>query len=126
MFADFFLQSYRVVNDRDFITGIPKFLFVFKHIGTEVLIDKRGNLVTDLTAVEKMFSDSKRVFTDHTMEKYRRSLASVFEVHERTNSPASLSLRNLPFQFPLHEENDPHMNDEPETHARSESDALIE
>jgi hypothetical protein len=74
-------HSYRLVNDRDIVTGIPKLISLFKHVGREIVIDKRGNLITDFTFVEKIFRTQRNI-RDHLMDNYRCALLAVIKQHD--------------------------------------------
>lgn len=103
------LKSFRVVNDQDIVVSFPKLVYVFKHIGREIVIDKRGNLITDLSFVEKLFRGFLCVFlnlagnnslAEHTMDKYKEGLIACYQMNEhpadgwQTVSPIQ-SLKNL-------------------------------
>jgi len=71
-------------------------VWVFKHIGNEVLIDRRGNLVTDLTFVEKLFVTSKRSLGDHSILMYKNSLKACLLKNTTSNSiPSKSVLKDL-------------------------------
>jgi len=65
--------SFRMVYDRDIITTIPK-LFVYKHIGLEIIVDSIGNFIVDPTWVEKVMMDSRSSVRDHLMISYVRGI----------------------------------------------------
>lgn len=66
--------SFRLVFDRDVITAVPKFLFLYKHIGLEIIIDSLGNCIMDPSWVENFFRSSRRSIKDHQMSSYRQGL----------------------------------------------------
>jgi len=69
------VNTFRVVFEGDFITGIPKLLWVYKHVGIEVEIDRFGNMIVDPSFVEKQFRvSSRRRFASHSMYAYRSGL----------------------------------------------------
>lgn len=60
------------------ITSVPKRwlgMFVFKHAGELILIDKRGNLIADLSYVEGLFRGGNSSLSDHSMLNYGKSLS---------------------------------------------------
>lgn len=68
-------HMYRVVFDGDLVAGIPKFMFMFKHAGTEVVLDGSGNLIVDPSFVEsKLRARTKRHIASHAMASYRGGL----------------------------------------------------
>ena len=98
-YNDAVVHTWRIVFEGDFITGIPKLLWVYKHLGIEVRgarsccvqcavgvwewcaertccwqveIDRHGNMVVDPSFVEKQFRvSSRRRFASHSMYAYR-------------------------------------------------------
>ncbi len=71
-------DSYRVVSDGDVVTGVPKLLFMYTHIGRECVVDTQGNLIIDPTFVEKTFRTSSRSkLKSHMMNSYRTCLDAV-------------------------------------------------
>lgn len=66
--------SFRLVFDRDVITAVPKFLFLYKHIGLEIIIDGLGNCIMDPSWVENFFRSSRRSIKDHQMSSYRMGI----------------------------------------------------
>lgn len=74
-YNDAVVHTWRIVFEGDFITGIPKLLWVYKHLGIEVEIDRHGNMVVDPSFVEKQFRvSSRRRFASHSMYAYRDGL----------------------------------------------------
>lgn len=67
--------TYRIVCDGDIIAGVPKFLWMYKHVGVEVVLDVAGNLIISPSAVESTLRNrSKRSFVAHSMLSYRGGL----------------------------------------------------
>lgn len=79
-------HSWRVVCDRDIVAGLPKFGFMYKHVGTEVMIDRRGNIIADQSYVERFFQPPRRSFRDHLLEHYRRSFLAALSRHGAARS----------------------------------------
>jgi hypothetical protein len=79
-------HSWRVVCDRDIVAGLPKFGFMYKHVGTEVMIDRRGNIIADQSYVERFFQPPRRSFRDHLLEHYRRSFLAALTRHGAARS----------------------------------------
>lgn len=77
-------DTFRLVCDRDVITGMPKFGWLFKHVGQEVIIDLYGNLLAHPTVVDKMFRRGKDSLADHSLVSYMRALAAVVEARHET------------------------------------------
>ncbi len=78
--------SWRVVCDRDIVASLPKFGFMYKHVGTEVMIDRRGNVIADQSYVERFFQPPRRSFRDHLLEHYRRSFLAALARHGASRS----------------------------------------
>lgn len=71
-------DSYRVVCDGDVVTGVPKLLFMYTHVGHEVVIDTQGNMIIDPTFVEKVFRTASRSkLSSHMMASYQTCLEAV-------------------------------------------------
>ncbi len=66
--------SFRIVFDRDIISGFPKMISLYKHAAIEIIIDGLGNFIIDPTFVERMFMDSRRSISDHMMTSYLKGL----------------------------------------------------
>lgn len=84
------------MSKRHFLKNPISYLFFFKRI----LIDKRGNIISDLSQVERTFSSSKTSFNDHTTEAYRKSLESVWSLlNEEPSSedPPAIQLLREPY-----------------------------
>jgi pimeloyl-ACP methyl ester carboxylesterase len=79
-------QSWRVVCDRDIVASLPKFGFMYKHAGTEVMVDRRGNVIADQSYVERFFQPPRRSFRDHLLEHYRRSFLAALARHGAARS----------------------------------------
>jgi pimeloyl-ACP methyl ester carboxylesterase len=79
-------HSWRVVCDRDIVASLPKFGFMYKHAGTEVMIDRRGNIIADQSYVERFFQPPRRSFRDHLLEHYRRSFLAALSRHGAARS----------------------------------------
>jgi hypothetical protein len=61
----------------DFVTSVPKFYGLYKHVGLEILIDASGNYILDPTWVEKTMLDSRRSLADHQLVSYQLGLDQV-------------------------------------------------
>jgi hypothetical protein len=71
------------VFDGDFVAGIPKFLWMFKHSGVEVVVDGLGNLIVDPSFVEsKLRAGTKRSFVSHSMSSYKQGLVRARQMAE--------------------------------------------
>eukprot|EP01138_Halocafeteria_seosinensis_P002345 gb/GECG01002402.1/.p1 GENE.gb/GECG01002402.1/~~gb/GECG01002402.1/.p1 ORF type:complete len:1093 (+),score=74.68 gb/GECG01002402.1/:1-3279(+) len=67
--------SFRIVSNGDIVAGIPKFCFMYKHVGTMVWIDLDGNLIVDPSVVETKFvSHRKTSLNVHQCTAYRRAI----------------------------------------------------
>jgi len=55
LFNEYVPRAVRLVHDRDPIPGVPKMLCMFKHVGHELLVDKRGVALFDRSEIEKAF-----------------------------------------------------------------------
>ncbi len=67
-------MTFRVVNDRDMVASIPQFLFMFKHVGQEIIVDKFGNYIFNPSFVEQSLRDSPTSFDDHQLAGYIKGL----------------------------------------------------
>ena len=85
-------DAYRVVCGSDLVTGGPKFGVLFKHSSTEVCVDRRGNVVTDMSYIEKFFRPSKTSLKDHRLDAYRAALVAAFRKHKEPELALALSL----------------------------------
>eukprot|EP00667_Euglena_gracilis_P000312 EG_transcript_312 len=74
-------DSYRTVNDQDVVPSIPPPVTVlggmFHHVGKEVRIDAKGNMIIQPTFLEKSFVSGNSRIGPHKMENYKRSLEAV-------------------------------------------------
>eukprot|EP01116_Phalansterium_solitarium_P024518 TRINITY_DN9005_c0_g1_i1.p1 TRINITY_DN9005_c0_g1~~TRINITY_DN9005_c0_g1_i1.p1 ORF type:complete len:904 (-),score=184.14 TRINITY_DN9005_c0_g1_i1:391-3102(-) len=99
-------RSFRLVNDCDMVTSIPdsKLLWDFKHVGKEIVIDRYGNLITDLTYVERRFRALKSSLTDHKLDSYRQSVMECFKQSGCETLSMVRTLSNLPRNAPMRED----------------------
>jgi len=68
-------RAFRMEADGDFVTDIPKFIWMYKHTGTAVLMDVFGNIIVSPSFIEtRLQLSSKTSFVAHTMNNYRRAL----------------------------------------------------
>ena len=81
-------DSYRIVNDGDMITSLPpQFSLIgswFRHIGTTILLDTKGNMIIQPTIVEDIFSPFSSFNTSvegHQMASYAAGLNRLCEVY---------------------------------------------
>lgn len=80
--------AFRVCFEGDVVTGFPKFLWLFKHVGHEVELDAFGNVMLDPTDIEKTFrSRTKRRFSSHSMYQYRDGLRAARRIRSVSRSP---------------------------------------
>jgi len=74
-------DSYRTVNDQDVVPTFPPPITLlggmFHHVGKEVRIDSKGNMIIQPTFLEKSFVGGSRRIGPHKMENYKRSLEAV-------------------------------------------------
>eukprot|EP00668_Euglena_longa_P036071 GGOE01046358.1.p1 GENE.GGOE01046358.1~~GGOE01046358.1.p1 ORF type:complete len:976 (-),score=305.94 GGOE01046358.1:146-2854(-) len=74
-------DSYRTVNDQDVVPCIPPPVTMlggmFHHVGKEVRIDTKGNMIIQPTFLEKSFVSGNSRIGPHKMENYKRSLEAV-------------------------------------------------
>ncbi|GAB5371919.1 hypothetical protein AAMO2058_001621300 [Amorphochlora amoebiformis] len=74
---DDLIPSYiRVVFERDAITGQPGIPILFKHAGSEIVVDDKGNCIPKPSFIEKTFMGSKTHFGNHSMTKYLQAFKS--------------------------------------------------
>ena len=88
-FDDAVPHAYRVIVDGDIVTGVPAGLWLYKHCGREVVLDKElgGNLIVDPSFVEKAFQTMpRRDYESHRLEMYKSALRAC------TRSEMGLSL----------------------------------
>lgn len=92
-------DSYRVVCDGDLVTGVPKLLFMYTHVGHEVVCDSQGNLIINPTFVEKTFRTSSRSkLRAHMMDSYRTCLDAVLAAHGIHVETGKASIKALSVQ----------------------------
>ena len=72
-------DSFRVVNDRDFVTALPPEVLIGRWVGAgnEVRIDHKGNIIIRPSIVERVFHTKQSRIMPHFMEDYKRSLEAV-------------------------------------------------
>jgi hypothetical protein len=77
---------YRIKVNGDLVTMVPKLMFGFyRHFGVPVIIDEyeHGNIIINPSMIEdSFFRRTTGNLTNHSLEKYRTCLESVFESHE--------------------------------------------
>jgi len=89
LFNEYFPEALRIVFDRDVVPGVPKFLFMYKHVGHELFIDAKGNALIDRSPIEKSFvRGGKASFKCHKLPAYRDGVSAykekfLFRTHER-------------------------------------------
>ncbi|GAB5354218.1 hypothetical protein AAMO2058_000101000 [Amorphochlora amoebiformis] len=82
LFKNSIPHALRVVNSRDIVPGLPKFFCLFKHIGHEVTIDRKGNILIDPSAMEKVFIKSRSTsYKAHAMEMYTLGVKACLQRH---------------------------------------------
>eukprot|EP00466_Bigelowiella_natans_P008177 jgi/Bigna1/87981/estExt_fgenesh1_pg.C_260163 len=69
-------KSFRIVMDGDLITQTPKLCCLYKHVGSEILLDMSGNFIINPAFVEKTFRSGRTSLKMHSLEKYVYSLQS--------------------------------------------------
>eukprot|EP00164_Ancoracysta_twista_P003662 GFYU01004904.1.p1 GENE.GFYU01004904.1~~GFYU01004904.1.p1 ORF type:complete len:1060 (-),score=260.03 GFYU01004904.1:302-3481(-) len=75
-------NTYRVVFDGDFVAGVPKFVNMYKHVGSEVLIDFAGNVVIAPSYIESRFFKSMSTsFLKHARVTYSAGLRTCLTSH---------------------------------------------
>eukprot|EP00656_Telonema_subtile_P054699 TRINITY_DN8235_c0_g1_i3.p1 TRINITY_DN8235_c0_g1~~TRINITY_DN8235_c0_g1_i3.p1 ORF type:complete len:446 (-),score=94.99 TRINITY_DN8235_c0_g1_i3:378-1715(-) len=68
-------QCFRIVFKGDVVAGIPKLLWLFKHVEVEVEIDDEGHVLCDPSPLERSFvSASHRSAASHSMTSYEAGL----------------------------------------------------
>ncbi|GMH44518.1 hypothetical protein BSKO_12470 [Bryopsis sp. KO-2023] len=78
-------NTWQVINDEDFIPRMPKFLILFKHVGTKAIINGQGDLIVRPHMVEvslyKMFTffKSSSSVIQHLLLNYRKSFVAICE-----------------------------------------------
>eukprot|EP00466_Bigelowiella_natans_P009286 jgi/Bigna1/76008/fgenesh1_pg.38_\ len=64
-------DALRVIVSRDVIPGFPKFFCLFKHVGHEVTIDKKGHILVDPSPIENAFvKRGSSSYAAHTLSSY--------------------------------------------------------
>jgi hypothetical protein len=79
-------SNFRLVCEGDLVSTMPKLLFLYKHAGIEILIDKRGNCVVDPTFVEKKMKPVGHTVSDHYLAAYKISLEKLALLHPEDRS----------------------------------------
>ncbi|KNC80806.1 hypothetical protein SARC_06843 [Sphaeroforma arctica JP610] len=70
-------NSYRVVYDGDIVTGVPMKILLYRHVGTQVVVERHGNTIISPTFVERVFrSRRKRGINAHMCGSYEAALTS--------------------------------------------------
>jgi len=67
-------KSFRVVMDGDVITNTPKLCCLYKHVGSEILLDTAGNFIINPAFVEKTFRQGRTSFKSHSLKVYLGAL----------------------------------------------------
>ncbi|GAB5372568.1 hypothetical protein AAMO2058_001676800 [Amorphochlora amoebiformis] len=67
-------RSFRVVMDGDFFADTPKLCCLYKHIGSEILLDTAGNLIINPAFVEKALRSSRSSLKNHSLLVYLNAL----------------------------------------------------
>eukprot|EP00467_Chlorarachnion_reptans_P000656 CAMPEP_0114492772 /NCGR_PEP_ID=MMETSP0109-20121206/3741_1 /TAXON_ID=29199 /ORGANISM="Chlorarachnion reptans, Strain CCCM449" /LENGTH=1048 /DNA_ID=CAMNT_0001669653 /DNA_START=33 /DNA_END=3179 /DNA_ORIENTATION=- len=67
-------KSFRVVMDGDIITDTPKLCCLYKHVGSEIMLDTLGNFIINPAFVEKTFRGKRKGLKTHSLEVYLKSL----------------------------------------------------
>ena len=71
-------SHYRFVYERDMIPQYPKFLYVYKHAGTEVMVDGSANLIFGPSSMERTFMRfGKGSMRAHELQNYIDALAAI-------------------------------------------------
>eukprot|EP00468_Gymnochlora_sp_CCMP2014_P002078 CAMPEP_0167742086 /NCGR_PEP_ID=MMETSP0110_2-20121227/1225_1 /TAXON_ID=629695 /ORGANISM="Gymnochlora sp., Strain CCMP2014" /LENGTH=894 /DNA_ID=CAMNT_0007626227 /DNA_START=921 /DNA_END=3605 /DNA_ORIENTATION=+ len=90
-------RSFRVVMDGDVITDTPKLCCLYKHIGSEIMLDTTGNLIINPAFVEKAFKASRSSLKNHSLGKYLESLRkAIMNLYPSSQSQIPSSLGLLP------------------------------
>eukprot|EP00468_Gymnochlora_sp_CCMP2014_P005695 CAMPEP_0167750432 /NCGR_PEP_ID=MMETSP0110_2-20121227/5988_1 /TAXON_ID=629695 /ORGANISM="Gymnochlora sp., Strain CCMP2014" /LENGTH=683 /DNA_ID=CAMNT_0007635753 /DNA_START=1061 /DNA_END=3112 /DNA_ORIENTATION=+ len=77
---------FRVVYERDIVTGQPGIPILFKHAGFEAVVDDKGNCIPQPSFVEKTFMASKTHLKNHMTQAYVRAYASNITLHKMYTS----------------------------------------
>jgi len=68
-------DALRVIVSRDVIPGFPKFFCLFKHVGHEVTIDKKGHILVDPSPIENAFvKRGSSSYAAHTLSSYEEGV----------------------------------------------------
>eukprot|EP01135_Chromosphaera_perkinsii_P010902 Nk52_evm29s2273 gene=Nk52_evmTU29s2273 len=82
MFDYYIPKAYRVCQDGDVITGFPK--WGYRHVGTHVVIDAKGNLLVSMSGYEKMVMlKYRRKMSTHRTASYRNCVNRAYKVEKR-------------------------------------------
>jgi len=82
MFDSLIPNAVRVVFTRDVVPGLPKFGCMFKHVGHEVNINKKGNALVDPSAMEKTFvRNHSSSFKAHSLTQYEEGIWACLAKH---------------------------------------------
>lgn len=85
-------DCFRVCCDRDLVTTMPKLGFLYKHVGREVAIDRRGNCVVNMSYIERFFRPRRSSLKDHRLDEYRAALMAALRRHEQHKLSRRLQL----------------------------------
>eukprot|EP01134_Creolimax_fragrantissima_P004499 CFRG4499T1 len=70
-------NSFRVVYDGDIVTAVPMKVLLYRHVGTEVVVERHGNTIISPTYVERVFrSKGKRGINAHMCGSYEAAVTS--------------------------------------------------
>ncbi|CAN0119838.1 unnamed protein product [Ectocarpus sp. 4 AP-2014] len=75
-------HHFRLVNDGDLITALPRFFGTYKHAGCKVVVDSEryGNFIVAPTLVEQTFGAKPLAsLTPHLLNQYRECLEACME-----------------------------------------------
>ncbi|GMH44667.1 hypothetical protein BSKO_12619 [Bryopsis sp. KO-2023] len=76
-------NTWQIVNDLDAVPRVPKFLFMFKHVGRRLIINEDGDIILCPLFVEVNLHGAARYqwgsnsVTHHLLGSYRKSLAAI-------------------------------------------------
>lgn len=73
-------QTYRIVCNRDIVTSLPRFGWLYTHVGKEVFIDVHGNHLFSPSFVETAIRPSRSSFEDHKKETYKQALDKICDI----------------------------------------------
>jgi hypothetical protein len=80
-FDEIVRNCYRIVCERDVVPTFPKFLCLYKHCGTEVQIDTRGNYIFEPVSIEKIMRADLKTLEDHFLLSYKIGIERLCEYH---------------------------------------------